>query len=514
LPTETELKLVLAPEGLRQMRRLALVHRLKSGRGVSGTLKSVYFDTDDLRLRDSELVLRVRHIGHRRIQTLKSSGNSLAGVARRQEWEAEISGDVPEAQPLREAASALPLPEDRLVRNLHPVFTTEVRRTKYMLRADGWEVELALDEGRLVGPDGSTPIAEAELELKRGEPRILFDLARDLQRDVPARVSVTSKSERGYALLGGTGLAPQRARPPIFPPDCSIATAFQCIARSCAEQLLANQDVLFANRNPEAVHQMRVALRRLTSGVRLFADFTETPETHALRDEVRWLQSFLAPARDAEVFVADILEPLTAEMGKLPGFQALIEDFSDRRSTTLEAAIGALADRRFTSIALAMGAWIEDGDWLAHDDPERRGRLDSPAQIYAASVLDRLDRRARRSLRHLGELDAESRHRARIRVKRLRYAIEFFAGLFPGRKTRRIVATLGRLQDRLGELNDIAVAGRLLREHAEQSGDQARLWAAGQIAGWHAGRIGDLLAAAEDGRHALDRLARFWHDAN
>ncbi len=293
MPTETELKLVLAPEALRRMRRNQVVRRLKRGRGVSDMLKSVYFDTNDLRLHNSDLVLRVRHVGDKRIQTLKNFAPTAGSLLGRQEWEAEIAGDQPEVPPLKAAAVDLPWSSERLVRNLHPVFTTEVRRTTYRLGADGWEVELALDEGQLIGPAGSTPIAEAELELKRGRPRILFDLARDLQLDTDARISVTSKSDRGYALLAGAGPAPRRARAPVFPPDATIAQAFQSIGRACAEQLLVNQDVLFATRDPEAVHQMRVALRRLVSGIRLFADFLETPETQALREEMRWLQSFL-----------------------------------------------------------------------------------------------------------------------------------------------------------------------------------------------------------------------------
>ena len=509
---ETELKLVLAPEQLRRVPRNELVRRLKRGRGVSDTLKSVYFDTADLQLRGNKMVLRVRHVGRRRIQTLKTMGEPSAGASHRQEWETEISGDMPEASPLKAADANLPQPEERLVRSLHPIFSTEVKRTTYTLGADGWEVEMALDEGRVVGPAGSTPISEAEFELKRGEPRILFELARELQQQLDGRVSLTTKAERGFALLGDEP-SPRRARSPVYPNDAAIGQAFQSIVRACAEQLLSNQDVLFATGDPEAVHQMRVAIRRLTSGIRLFADFTETPETQALRDEIRWLQSHLGPARDAEVFVSDMLDPLAAEMGEQPGYKALVQDFADRRTSSLADAQKALAQPRFTQFALSLGAWIEGGDWRAKDDPVASERLTHPARGYACEVLDRLDRRVRRSLRQLAELDSEGRHRARIRVKRLRYAIEFFAGLFPEKKARRLVATLGRLQDRLGQLNDIAVAARLLREHAERNGDPARLWAAGQIAGWHAGRVAGLLASAEDGRHALARQTRFWRDS-
>ncbi len=120
LPTETELKLVLAPEALRRVRRHALIRRLKQGRGATKTLKSVYFDTEDLSLFHSNLVLRVRHIGPKRVQTLKSGLSSTASLLGRQEWETEIEGDRPEAPPLDKATVDLPNSSERLVRDLQP----------------------------------------------------------------------------------------------------------------------------------------------------------------------------------------------------------------------------------------------------------------------------------------------------------------------------------------------------------------------------------------------------------
>lgn len=510
--SETELKLRLAPDAMRRLRRHAVVQGLKKGRPVTESLKSVYFDTDDHCLRKRAMALRVRHAGRRRIQTLKTEGTLLNGASVRGEWEAEISGDAPELAALKAAEPASDLADERWVRSLRPVFTTEVRRTTYNLGDGDWDIELALDEGLLVSAGGSAPIAEVELELKRGEPRRLFDLALRLQQDVPARLSTISKSERGYLLVDGGVLAPRKARAPALPADADVALAFRLIARSCVDQLLGNQDCLFEARDPEAVHQMRVALRRLSSAFKLFAEILGTPEAARLREELRWLSARLGPARDAEVFMMEIIAPLTPVFGADPEFQALRAEFEAARVATFADALAALAEPRFTQFVLALAAWIEGGDWLTIADEESRGRLALPARAMAGATLDRLDRSLRKRLRRLASLDAEERHRARIRAKRLRYAVEFFAPLYAAGRARRLNHALARLQDQLGHLNDIAVASRTLRSHAERAADPALLWTAGQMAGWHAARIPGLLAAAEEDRRALQKLPRFWRD--
>ncbi len=321
------------------------------------------------------------------------------------------------------------------------------------------------------------------MELKKGRPRVLFDIARDLQDETGARISVTSKSERGYALLAGAGPAPRRARPPRFPPDATIAQAFQSVARACAEQLLVNQDVLFADPQSRSRASDARGIAPPDLGHRLFRDFLETPETQALREEMRWLQSFLGPARDAEVFVTDILDPLSAEMAGERGYRALRQDFIKRRKQTLDAAVKALAEPRFTSLALAMGAWIEGGDWQMIIDPDQRKRLESRAQDYAVAVLDGLDKRVRRALKNLAELPPEERHRARIRVKRaaLRHRV-FSRACSPITRPAGWFRAWDGCRTGWGTLNDIAVAGRLLRDHAEARATRSALWAAGQIA--------------------------------
>jgi len=510
--TETELKLQLETAGLRRLRRHPLVQSLKRGRPVTQLLRSVYFDTPDFRLRGLGVVLRVRHIGRRRIQTLKTMGECLGGAWARSEWESEISGDTPEIAQLPEPELERLFADRHLATALRPIFTTEVRRTAYILGAEEWEIELALDEGSLIAEQGTAPICEAELELRSGEPRQLFDLALRLQKDMPARLMTTSKSQRGYALADGSALAPQKARPLALPLDASAGEAFQAIARSCVGQLLVNQDCLIETHAPEAVHQMRVALRRLRSAMSVFKGFLDTPQTLALREEMRWLLGHLGAARDIDVFIGEILDPLADVYGDEPGFLALRNDFIAQKQVSYDIAMQIMSMPRFTQLMLALGNWTEGGDWRHSDDPERRAHLDRPARDLARAILDKRDRTVIKRLKHLAKLDPQTRHMARIEVKKLRYAVEFFASLFPARKSRRLTEALAELQDGLGLLNDIAVSRATLKTRAEDAGDAARLWVAGMIAGWHAARGAKLVEQAAKDVKAYARLPHFWRD--
>jgi CHAD domain-containing protein len=123
-------------------------------------------------------------------------------------------------------------------------------------------------------------------------------------------------------------------------------------------------------------------------------------------------------------------------------------------------------------------------------------------------VLAKRDRRLRRAGGdRLSALSTEDLHRARILSKQVRYAGEFFAPLWRRKATRPFLEVLADLQDILGQLNDIAVARTRLTSGHEDGG---RAWAAGLIAGWHAGRRPHLLAQAEKAWARYRKAERFW----
>lgn len=486
---EIELKLAMAPDALPRLKRLAALRELRAGPASTKSLRSVYYDTPDHRLARAGISARLRHGARGEVlQTVKTAGSRASGLFARREWEGAVAGECLDHGQLL-ATGLEPFRDDALRSALAPVFTTHIQRAIYHLRGDGWQVEMAVDTGEVQAGERRQPICEVELELKSGAPHHLFALARHIAAAVPVRLLVLSKSDRGYALAANREPRAVKAQATALEGNASVAGGFQAIARNCLHHLLANQDALLDKGDGEAVHQMRVALRRLRSAMKIFRPLVAGAELDRLRDEMRWLLNQLGPARDAEVFLAEIIDPVVATHCGQPGFDALRAHWQAELATDLAAARAAAGDSRFTALLLDLGAWVEAGEWrdtpLAHQ----------PLEPFARDVLARLSRKLRKAGgKKLRRLPPPALHRVRIRGKQLRYAGEFFAAL-SGKDSRERLTLLSRLQDHLGAINDIAVAvPRLAACH--HMGETA--WAAGMVAGWHEARRPGLLVEAQD----------------
>lgn len=508
--TEIELKLEVAPEHMERLRRHSLVRATRKGRAQTRPLKSVYFDTPDFLLFDGGASLRVRHAGQRRIQNVKARGDGAAGLFARKEWEHDIAGDVPDRQAIMATGLQTLFGRPGVLDELRPLFITEFKRTTYTLGNGTWEVAMTFDRGEVSTGQGSQPISEVELELVHGAPSHLFEIARALHEAAPMRLSTRSKSERGYALLGGLEQDPVKAPDVPVTPAMPLREAIQTICRSCQRHLLNNEPALRERHEAEAVHQMRVALRRLRSALSLFAEEVACPATEELKSGLKWLTDELGPARDTDVFIAEILEPVRTVHPDEDGLAALMTRFEKRREQHYRRAVTALESRRFTGLMLEIGGWIEGGAWLLPEDPALAERLGRPVGGRAAELLDAMHGKVLKKGRRFGGLDAESRHRLRVRIKKLRYAAEFFGDLWSDKKTTTFVKALKGLQEELGALNDLAVAHDLLHEAVAKAENRREVWAAGLVAGWHGARETDLLGSARRRWKGFADTRPFW----
>jgi triphosphatase len=118
------------------------------------------------------LLLRIRRIGKRHVQTIKEAGNSAS--IERDEWENEISGPEPDLT-IIDGTSLEKLISKKIRRRLKPVFETRIRRTAYSLVNNQGIIELTIDRGKIDTGNGSVPVSELELELKRGSQGQLFE---------------------------------------------------------------------------------------------------------------------------------------------------------------------------------------------------------------------------------------------------------------------------------------------------------------------------------------------------
>ncbi len=446
-PLEIELKLELAPE---DAARIAAAPALAGLKADTAELVSVYFDTPDEALRRKGYVLRVRHKGDRRIQTVKAEGAAAAGLFVRPEWECDIEGDTPRLDASSGPLAELFLPETLAA--LVPRFETRVTRTLYLLAVEGAEIELAVDIGKVVAGRRRADLCEIELELKSGPPRALFDLARAFDDHVPLRLGVRAKAERGFALAAGGKFKASKAEPLHLDITGDARETFAAIAQSCLRQFRLNEALVMTSGAEAPLHQARVGLRRLRSAFSLCKPlFAGDDRANLLRLELKWLAAELGEVRNLDVLIPRMAEPVRGRL-------------VETRAHAMEHVQATLASARTRLLMIDLAEWLMLGTWRV--TPADPALAERPAPDFAADILDKQRRRIKKGGRHLAAADDEHRHRVRIEGKKLRYAAEFFGALYPRRKAQRrreaFLSAIEGLQDLLGELNDLVTGPEVL----------------------------------------------------
>ena len=220
--------------------------------------------------------------------------------------------------------------------------------------------------------------------------------------------------------------APQKWRAPPPSARATPSALFAAVQETALAQIAANRAGVLRSEDPEYLHQLRVGLRRLRAALRAFRALLPKKGAERLARRTRRAMRKLGDARDWDVFIAWL------ESEAPP--RALLHAARRQRDRAKAAARAAISRMELEPLAAK--------------------RHSKPVKAFAAASLGRLEGKARKQARRMDWHDAGERHVLRIRVKRLRYASEFF-----GRRR----GGLERLQDVLGELNDVEVARRLLR---------------------------------------------------
>ena len=479
IPIETELKLVFDPALASRLARHPTLRLLKRGRARTTRLVATYFDTKDCALAAAGITLRLRRDAGRIVQTVKgpTEADSIVGMASRAEYE----WPVPTARldSLRFATTPFRRELGKAEkRGLVPLFITDYVRTIIPLTfPDSTMATLCIDVGEVRTVDGGPParcsIHEIEIELEAGNRQCLFDLAQALAVDVPLALGQVSKAECGYRLRDPAIIAPVRASDAILADDVTAGEAFAAIIRSCLTQIDANAAGLVHDHDPEWVHQMRIGVRRLRACLALGRAAFPAARLEPLRVELRWLAQTLGHVRDLDVFVDSTIPAFTTALARGSGagpldraLRSLIARARRRRTEARAVTRTAIASPRFIRLMLATGALaaLPSGD--AEPSAPASSTLTGRARDFARPLLKRRHRQLLALGHDLAHAEPEARHAARLAAKKLRYATEFFAPLFPRKRTRDYRRALATLQEELGLWNDAAVAVRLAGEIA------------------------------------------------
>lgn len=377
---------------------------------------------------------------------------------------------------------------------LHPRFTTEI---KCITRWTG-ETEVRFESGFIRAGAEKLPVREIEL---CGPEESLHNLALELTGDFPLRLQVQTLARRGALLAGGPVPEPQRAAPGLAG-EPSLDEAVLAISQACLRQFTANWPAFEAGDAVSAVHQMRVALRRLRSVLGLFNRAIPAPEFTAFRAEAKRLAAIMGDARNWDVFTALLEHGPAQAFAEEPGFVPLSTQCTEKRMAGHEAVRALLAAPETTRFVLALEGFLARRGWRNAASAEALRALSAPAREFASATLARLHRKVAKRGKHMARLGAHERHLVRIELKKLRYAAELFGGLFePRGKVRAYNRVTAQLQDELGLLNDLATAKALLQELDGREPAVARV--IGIVLGWCAH------AAQADGKGLLKRWDAF-----
>jgi triphosphatase len=491
---ETELKFRIPPGAQEGVRRAVAT---ASAQGLR--LQARYVDTADGRLAAAGLALRLRREGHDWVQALKSRGD---GLMVRGEHEVPLPGrGEPALEPSRHAGTpagealrkALGDPPAALVE----LFATDIRRTRREVRAGaGAVVELALDEGAIHAAGRRLRVCELELELVRGAPSALLALAGRWVQRHGLWLDARSKAQRGERLARGEEpAAPLRAMPPVLRAGMDGAQALDAIVHAALAQALGNAcEIADGAGTSEHLHQCRIGLRRLRCALRDFAPLAGEEAAAAARtagQAIGDLLRRLGAARDLDTLRDSLLPPLRAAGApalELPAAGSGAEDPGE-----------VLRGRATQSV------WLDVLGFL-HGRKASAPAAGVPLREAVAAMLSRLQARVARDAARHDSLDDEGRHRARKRLKRLRYGVESCASLFPAKAVEHYLSALRPAQDALGEAHDLCVARALFAAHVQA---QPQAWFA---LGWIAAREPEVQARCGAALGQVRKLPCFWKE--
>ncbi len=434
-PVETELKL-LAPSGaLDQLRTSPVILQSARNKGTVRRLETTYYDTPDHQLFAAGLSLRVRRSGKHFTQTIKCS--SVNGALTRQEWEAPVKTLAPDVSVLPTAEIAEVF-NQIAVHDLVPIFVTRVRRHTIALDVPDGQIEVAFDDGVIEVGTQREPVSEIELELKQGQAAALYQFGLGLMDVLQLRLGPQSKSDRGYALALDIPPAAVKAGPSSLRGDDSVDEGIAKLLSDCQQHILSNLQPAASGREPEAVHQLRVALRRLHTAFYCLRRQIDAPSLRALDAEAKRFARTLGPARNWDVFTDSTLANL--EKANLPDieFSTLRNASAPLRDQSYQAVLESIADGRTNRFLLSLGLAIEQRSWRNDVASGDLRILTEALTKFASRVLARVERKALKRGQHFRRMTPDARHKLRLTLKKLRYATEFFLPLYSNQVSTKI----------------------------------------------------------------------------
>jgi len=484
MANEIELKLAFPAHVLEQV----LAHPLIANaprKGPPRVLDNSYFDTPELTLHAARIAVRTRRMGSTVLQTVKCAAESVGGLSSRPEWEQPFKKafdfSAVDIKPVRKMLQSL-------AGELQPVFTTIFHReTRIVQPVPEVSILAMIDTGKIIAGTRETPICELELELAQGGAGDLINLAISLAEDLPLIPFDLSKAQRGYLLFCNDPVKPLRFGKSQIHAGLTPLQTFRSIATQAESCWLGNLHGALDSKNPEFIHQLRVALRRLKTLLKVCKPILPPDFILRWKATLSTLASVSGEARDLDVLRESILLPLLCSESEStiePLMRRSLQDCAQARESANEKL-----------------ALMPHGVYLLTFNKELH-RLIEPSKPqdmtrFARKRLERLHANVSRRLDAVRQNPtAEMLHRLRIGFKNLRYTCDFLAPLFDEGEFNRFAREVAELQDELGFLHDLETALNRLDLWAIDAPELKE--AREHVAQWHSQRAEKVVGKISD----------------
>ena len=323
-------------------------------------------------------------------------------------------------------------------------------------------VRLFLEQHQMT--DAVDPRWAVRLEPVRGYLRELAAVRSVLKKyDPVSRPLACLDLEQGCASLGRTPGDYSSKFILHLDPDQTACSAVGVIYKQLLEAMNVNIPGILADLDSEFLHDFRVAVRRTRSGLSLIKEVLPPAVVEKYKEDFAYLGQVTGPTRDLDVYLlyedeykARLPESLQG------GLHSFFENLAALRIREQRTLVRELKGARVKGILSSWATYLDSGD-------EQTAKFaDVPVIDIAKKIIYRRYKRVLKDGLAINEQTPDQEiHRLRIQGKKLRYAIEFFGSLFSEQDVATAIKRLKKLQNYLGDFNDLSVQQDVLRNHLQ-----------------------------------------------
>ncbi|WP_089604708.1 CYTH and CHAD domain-containing protein [Acinetobacter piscicola] len=368
-------------------------------------------------------------------------------------------------------------------------FETEIERSTTLFNFQNSQIIVELDRGFMHVNQAQFEIYEVKFKLKQGTIQDLISFILPRVKRYGLWLDTRNKVQQGFQLVQNIQESPTQLQIPLnLDKSNSTEIALKKVIYNCLQHLLPNSTAIASGHfNSDHIHQVRVAIRRLRSALKTFANWSQHIDL-CWETELTNLFRSLGRSRDLSMIHDEILPKL--EMLNAPKIQLEIDSLDENNKIS-----SLFKSLNFESLVLSLIQFI-------YQNTNEQSSKSVKKTIH--KNLDKLHQSIKLDAENFLSLEIEARHRTRKRLKRLRYSLEFISSLYDEHTVKGYIKRLKPAQESLGKYNDFIVAENRLKPYAPA---QPEVWFA---LGWIAAEKQHLLIQSQQDLLHFAQAIPFW----